>query len=84
MLYTLAEFIFDKFSSTLVDELGFSVDGLWNYFYNSHTNAIRGVHVEQDHALNNIRCAHLATLSVYSSSNFNLQEMADWLLRLFC
>ena len=37
------------------DELGFSTDLLWDYFHGPHASAIRTIHVEQDHAVNNIR-----------------------------
>ena len=54
-LYSLAEFIFDNFTETVEVELGFSKDGLWEYFHGPHASAIRSIHVEQDHAVNNIR-----------------------------
>ena len=54
-LYTLAEFMFEHYNTTLVDELGFSQAGLWEYFHGPHASAIRTIHVEQDHAVNNIR-----------------------------
>ena len=54
-LYSLAEFLFDTYKDTLEDELGFSKSGLWDHFYGPHASTIRSTHVEQDHAVNNIR-----------------------------
>ena len=54
-LFTLAEYVFDLYPQVLVNELGFSKDKLWDYFNRTHSTAIKGVHVEQDHAMNNIR-----------------------------
>ena len=53
-LYTLAEFIFNEYKDTM-EELGFTVSDLWDFFHSTHANAIRNVHVEQDHSVNNIR-----------------------------
>ena len=54
-LYTIAEKIFEDYKGVLTNELGFPVQGLWDYFAGPHSVAIRSVHVEQDHAVNNIR-----------------------------
>ena len=61
-LYTIAEFIFETFDDTVDTELGFTAAGLWEYFYTSHTSAIRSIHVEQDHAVNNIRYVCVAMI----------------------
>ena len=53
-LYAIAQFIIREFKETS-DELGFSEAGLWEYFHGPHSSAIRATHVEQDHAVNNIR-----------------------------
>ena len=49
--------MFEEYGEVLVDELGLSVEGLWEHFFGSHASAIRGVHIEHDHAMHNIRLA---------------------------
>ena len=55
-LYSLAEFVIQRFNGTIETELGYSTDQLWDFFDGPHATAIRSVHVEQNNAVNNIRC----------------------------
>ena len=54
-LYALADFVFEEYKETLETELGLKKSQLWEFFIGLHAEAIRSVHVEQDHAVNNIR-----------------------------